>query len=459
MKKYLMPVLAAGMSLQALPTYASNSDAMPVVMGSSCREQLIQPDESAGHIFSGDCKIAYVLPNKQGKTEIVDFMPTAHLALCGGVDTYAELKTKANRILIQLIDRQAEAKTEAERAKLQTQIDQLKKNVETGGAYLRNKDAAYAHLVFTNGVEQKDLNKWIVANIELVRTQGLSFKAALISSSVLTFAAPLAERLGEEAILRSDIPNLQKKSDDRTISVVFNGSASGQVVFNVFGACGLLDKAPKTLEDVQKAKLKKDDLGAALVTNQTYEVPTRSRMWYKAVLKKMDAVNFLNHYAKTRGQDFTISEFVNRAGEAEVKDLVTLEVGTDSMSPSQFDNWNEFQKIFISDVTERLATRMFNEIEALGVLKLEKRSPEDAPAPGTIYVDGTQTTCSTQRIFGIRVGGGCSTQWVKIPKIVDGRSTLVDVQKLNVNIEISETMTIEQPHSYLFTAGFKTVGK
>lgn len=444
-------ILASGLPAQA---QSSASDGMPVVLGSNCDHQLRTPGNSIGYMNSGDCNSVYVLPNEYGKIELTAFNPTTAMLMCRGVQEYEVSKARSASQISRLRAKIGETSSAKKRREYEAMIADITKGIGSGHELYKDKPAAVAQLSFSNRVRQSDIDAWQNENIELIRTKRMIFKPAPIISSVLTFGMPRAEAIDEDFLLSADIPNLSKKQVGNMRTVPFNGSSNGQVVLSLYGACALVDKATEDITEVHKLRPVSANLSAYLVANQTFEVPSRSRMSYKAVLKKDEFIQYLNEFGKNKTVDFKIHEFVNRNGNGVVDDIVDFHVETTEMTLKQSENWELFRANFQSQVANRLSTRMLQTLEALNFLELTPESLDDAPEPGTIYVDGIQTKCSSSSILGVRVSGGCSTYSVKIPKQVDGSSRLIDAQSVHLDVQISESMTIDQPFNYLYTSGF-----
>ncbi len=432
---------------------ADELDSAPVLLGRACDYQIRVPENSMGYIPSGDCKTVYVLPSAVGRLQVAAFAPTAHTLLCAGVTEYEQNHVDSMQAIRGLQVSLRKAKSEKEVKLITARIDALTKYMDTGAELFKDKEAATAQLIFKNSVDQSVLDQWMLLNIEVIRKDDVVFRAAPLSTSVLTFS-PVQPVPGEPAVLSSSIPGLTKLTDGSFRTVLFQGALSGQVVFSLFGGCPLLNKMPSTMSDIPNLTPSLKNIQANLIANQSYEVSTRSKMKYSAALKKDAAISFLNQYQKERATPFSISEMVQKHGNADISDLVDLKLSVSEMNGAQIEAWGAFKQNFYQDVLTRLSTRMVQELADLKLLNVVPTDMADAPMPGTIYRPQTYRQCSSSSFFGFRTGSSCSDVTVQIPIQVNGHSDLIDDQALNSVVDIRESLEINEPFNYSFTSAF-----
>jgi hypothetical protein len=455
-KKKLIPTLLSlsflSLNVQAAPF--DPQDTSPVMVGSACNHSIVtSTEQTMGIINSANCKIAYVLPAAKGKMEMASFMATSSTLLCKSYGEYLKGMPENSKAIIRLTAELQRARSSRQRKEIESKIEALERREAVVGRIYRGKQAATAQLVFTNDVEANAINSLRSANYELGRTTGLDFRPAPIGTSILSFKKVNAQNDLESPLIENSIPGLLKKADGSYESVLFNGALSGQVVFSLSGACGLFSTLPRDLTEVSKLKPDPARVASTLVANRSFQVPTRSRMSYEAVLNLDNAVKMMTDFRQTKSK-FTVDEFMSKRASGNITQLLDLKVEASELDASQLGNWEALKATLTTEVASRLMDQFTKKLEALGFLQIEPSALPQAPNAGVDYVPGSERVCSSSSVFGFTYDRHCYDRAISIPVQVNGRSFLDAFQSSNINLSIGENLTINQPINYSFTSTF-----
>lgn len=447
--------LAALMALGAPAVHAEESQGyLPVALGSACNYQVMVPENSMGYIPSEDCKTIYILPQATAEFEVPSFLPTANTLLCSGLEAYLKTQSRINEDIQRLVEQVFKTQSRSQRAVIQAKIDALEKYKKLGSDIYKGKEGALAQLVFKSVTDQSTINKWALANLEIMRASGVNFAPATIGTSVLTFSSATTEDKETAALIRHSIPGLKVQEDGDYKSVLFNGSLSGQVVFSLYGACSLLSKTPKSLDEVNTVKYDSQKAGASLIVNREFQVPTRTKMSYRAKLNQEQSILYLQEFMQTRPNSFTVSEFLDQKSEADLKNLVEFEVETNMLSQQQAANWDKIKANVYTEVTTRLVKTLADALVGLKKLDIVPLNRTEAPAAGVVQQPHTRRSCSSSSIFGITYSSSCGDETYYVPVLVAGRSDLMDVQKLDLKVNLTESMKMNDIYNHTFTQAF-----